>query len=74
MNTESTSGRPASQADVAKLYRLKREAEKAFTTADRAYDEAVLALEVATLAKARARNAMEYAGNDYREAKAEAGE
>lgn len=74
MNTEATSGRPASQADVAKLYKAKRDAEKAFRAADIAYDAAVLNLETATLAKARARNQMECAKNAYSEAKVEAGE
>jgi hypothetical protein len=66
--------KPGSLADVAKLHRLKREALTRFSVADRAYDEALRALEAAVLAKDLARKELRFVETAYAEAKAEAGE
>lgn len=72
MNTEATSGRPASQADVAKLHTQKRLASAAFRQADIAYDEALRAFEHAVLVKNRRRMELASAVTAYESAKAEA--
>lgn len=74
MNTEGTSDRPASLADVAKLYTEKLIAGRRFTDADRAYDVALRAFENAVLRKDAARKNMEAAVTAYESAKAEAGD
>jgi len=66
--------KPGSLADVAKLHRLKREALTRFSVADRAYDEALRALEAAVLAKDLARKELRFVETAYAEAKAGAGE
>lgn len=74
MNTEASSGRPASQADVAKLYTARRVASRNFADADRAYDVALRAFELAVLRKDAARKELAAADTAYAVAKAEAGE
>lgn len=68
----STSGKPASGADVAKLHRAKRLASAAFVDADRAYDEALKAFEHALLRKDIARKNLAQASTAYEIAKTEA--
>lgn len=68
----STSAKPASGADVAKLHSEKRRASVAFADADRAYDEALQAFERAVRRKDQARKNLATATTAYEEAKAEA--
>jgi hypothetical protein len=70
----STTPKPASLADVAKLHKGKRVASAAFADADRAYDEALHTFEAAVLRKDQARKYLDAATTAYRDAKAEAGE